>query len=156
MRIVFVLAVLGSLFLYGTKQSKLSIKGFSINAIFVFFKNLHRKIYLQVISFSVIRYLIFSFQYFVLLLFFGVDISYIDAMVVITSMYLLSSIVPALAVFDVIIKTSVSVFLFGYLGIDELTILSISTLMWLLNFIFPSLFGSYYVLNFNLPKPNSE
>ena len=73
-------------------------------------------------------------------------------MIVISSMYLLASIIPSLAVFDVLIKTSVAVYLFSFLDVDELTILSISTLMWLLNFILPSMFGSYFVLNFKVPK----
>lgn len=54
--------------------------------------------------------------------------------------------------FDVVIKASVVVFLSGFVEVNELTILSIITIMWLINFIIPSVFGSYFVLNFKLPK----
>jgi hypothetical protein len=84
---------------------------------------------------------------------FGVAVEYNKAMVVITSMYFLASIVPSVAIFDVVIKGSIAVFLFGFVEVNELTILTIITLMWLLNFMIPSLFGSYFVLNFKLPKP---
>ena len=77
---------------------------------------------------------------------------YFQAMTVITSMYLLSSIIPSIFIFDVVVKGSIGVFLFSMIEVDELTILSIITLMWLLNFVLPSVFGSYYVLNFNLPE----
>jgi hypothetical protein len=83
---------------------------------------------------------------------FGVDIEYSKAMIVITSLYFLASILPSISIFDVVIKGSIAVFLFSYAGVNELTILSIITLMWVLNFIIPSVFGSYFVLNFKLPK----
>jgi hypothetical protein len=77
-------------------------------------------------------------------------------MMVITSMYLLASIIPSIFIFDVVIKGSVAVYLFSIVGIDEFTILSIIMIMWLLNFVLPSFFGSYYVLNFNLPKTDDD
>ena len=103
-------------------------------------------------TYSFIRYLIFSFQLYVLLLIFGVTINYFEAMILISSMYVLSSIIPTLLMFDVVIKSSVAVYVFSLAGIDELTILCVMTLMWLLNFVLPSIFGSYYVLQFKLPK----
>ena len=74
-------------------------------------------------------------------------------MIFITSMYLLSSIIPALSIFDVVIKGSVAVFVFSFLEINQLIILSIITIMWLLNFVLPSIIGSYFVLLFKIPKP---
>ena len=73
-------------------------------------------------------------------------------MVVITSMYFLASIIPSISIFDVVIKGSVAVFLFRLLKINQLTILTIITPMWLLNFVIPSVFGGYYILNFRLPN----
>jgi hypothetical protein len=67
-------------------------------------------------------------------------------------MYLLASVVPTISLFDVVIKGSIAIFLFSYVRVNELTILSITTIMWLLNFAIPSIFGSYYVLNFKLPE----
>jgi len=83
---------------------------------------------------------------------FGVDVDYTKAMAIITSMYFLASIVPSISIFDVVLKGSVALFLFGYADVNELTILTIITLMWLLNFVIPSVFGSYFVLNFKLPR----
>lgn len=151
-RFLIIIAVMASFAAFGLQQSRFKIKGFSIEHLIEFIKKLPRKIYISSFILSLIRYGIFSFQFYFLLQIFGVDIDYKTAMVVISSTYLLASIVPSLAVFDVLIKTSAAVYLFSFLGIDELTILSISTLMWLFNFILPSIFGSYFVLNFKLPK----
>lgn len=151
-RVLLIILVVAMFTVFGVKQTKFKIKGFSITRVIEFIKQLPAKISIQNFGFSLVRYAIFSFQFYFLLHIFGTNLNYQTAIVAISSMYLLASVVPSLAVFDVVIKTSAAVFVFGYLGIDELTILSVSTLMWLLNFILPSIFGSYYVLNFNLQK----
>ena len=120
-----------------------------------FLKNLSVKTHVTVFSLSVLRYLVFSFQFYFLLHMFGVNVSYYNAMIVITSMYVLASIIPSIFIFDVVIKGSVAVYLFSIVGVNELSTLYIVTIMWLLNFVLPSVFGSYYVLNFNLPKDHN-
>lgn len=155
-RIALVILIIGLFVLFGMKQKRYKIKGFSISAILNFIKSIPLKTHCITILLSLIRYAIFSFQFYYLLKIFGVDINYSNAMVVITSMYLLASIIPTIAIFDVVVKGSIAVYLFGFLGVDELTILSITTLMWLLNFVIPSLIGSYFVLNFKLPKPITQ
>lgn len=151
-RVLLIILVVVMFTVFGVKQTKFKIKGFSIARVIEFIKQLPTKISIQNFVFSLVRYAIFSFQFYFLLHIFGTNLNYQTAIVAISSMYLLASVVPSLAVFDVVIKTSAAVFVFDYLGVDELTILSVSTLMWLLNFILPSIFGSYYVLNFNLQK----
>ncbi|MFI1745216.1 lysylphosphatidylglycerol synthase domain-containing protein [Thalassobellus sediminis] len=138
---------------FGIKEiSKFTIKGVSFEKIKHFISNFPK----NKIGFgwflSLIRYAIFSFQFYFLLIIFDTEITYFNAITGITSMYLLSSIIPSIFIFDVIIKGSVAVYLFAFLGINELTVLSIITIMWLLNFVLPSIIGSYFVLKFKLPK----
>ena len=137
---------------YSLKKKRFEVKGFSIEKVFTFIRSISVEILLKTMSLSIVRYLIFSFQFYFLLHTFGVKIDYLTAMMVITSIYLLSSLIPTIFIFDVVIKGSVSVYLFSMLGVNDLTVLSIVTLMWLLNFVIPSVIGSYYVLNFNIAK----
>jgi len=136
----------------GVKQKRFKIRGFSFARVVDFIKKIPLKTHVINLSLALTRYLIFSFQFYYLLTMFGVDVDYTKAMVVITSMYFLASIVPTISIFDVVIKGSVAVFLFGYVEVNELTILSIITIMWFFNFVIPSLFGSYFVLNFKIFK----
>jgi len=152
LRIFIIIVIVVSFSIFGLQRSRFKIKGFSIERLIEFIKNLPQRIHISNLGLSFIRYLIFSFQFYFFLQIFGVDIDYKSAMIVLSSSYLLASIVPSLAVFDVLIKTGAAVYLFSFLGVNELTILCISTLMWLLNFILPSMFGSYFVLNFKVPK----
>ena len=155
-RFLLIIIVVIGFALFGLQQNRFKIKGFSVEKLKSFFKDLTFGIQISAFGISVLRYLIFSFQFYFLLHIFGVDLTYLNGMIVITSMYLLSSIIPSIFIFDVIIKGSVAVYLFSSIGVDELTILSIIMIMWLLNFVLPSIFGSYYVLNFNLPKTDNN
>lgn len=151
MKFATILILISVFAVLGISQNRFRIKGYSINRLLGFFKTVPLKVHVSNLMLALIRYLIFSFQFYYLMTMLGVEVEYTKAMVLITSMYFLASIVPTISIFDVVIKGSVAVFLFGFVQVNELTILSIITLMWLLNFAIPSLFGSYYVLNFKLP-----
>lgn len=148
-RIVTIIAIVGGLTLLGISNKKYTIKGFSFVSIKDFVKKISFSIHLKNISYSFLRYAIFSHQFYFLIQLFYPELPYVLCIAGISSMYLISSLIPMLFIFDVIVKGSVAVWIFSYLGIDELTILSIIMLMWILNFVIPSAFGSFYVLNFN-------
>lgn len=147
-----IIAMIGFIGLVTIKQKQFKIKGFSITSIVAFIKSVSFKTHAITLLLSLLRYGVFSFQFYYLLQIFSININYINAMTIITSIYLLTSIIPTIAILDVVVKSSIAVFLFTYLGVDELSILSVTTLMWLLNFVLPSIIGSYFVLNFKLPK----
>lgn len=155
--IIWSFSILLVLFLsvYILQKSKFSIKGFSLEKLKTFIKNFNKKSIVLGFLFSLIRYLAFSFQFYFLLQIFRMDIDYLNAMMIISSMYFLSSIIPTISLFDVVVKGSVSLYLFSFVGVDGLVILSITTFMWLLNFVLPSLVGSYYVLSFKFPIENN-
>jgi hypothetical protein len=148
-RFVIILAVVLSFTIVGAKQNTFTVKGFSFKRVIGFIKGISRKTHLKNAVFSVIRYFIFSFQFYFLLNLFGVDVYYFNAMVVITTMYLVASIIPSVFIFDVVVKGSVALFIFEIVGVNDLTVLSIITLMWILNFVIPSIIGSFFVLRFN-------
>jgi hypothetical protein len=98
---------------------------------------------------SALKYLVFSHQFYFLLLFFGVELDYVLCMSLITTSYLISSVIPGFVLFDWLVKGSVAVVLFSGFGVNEILVLSITSVMWLLNFGLPTLAGSLYVITFN-------
>jgi len=147
-RLVYYLAILflsifGAQFFISKK-----IRGFYFNKIVLFFKELPIFVIVKTMLFSIIRYLIFSHQFYYLLLLFGVEMDYNILIRLIFTMYLIASVIPSLPMFDWLIKGSVAVFVFGLVGVNELVVVSITTLMWLLNFAIPAIIGSYFVMNF--------
>ena len=98
---------------------------------------------------SALKYLVFSHQFYFLLLFFGVELDYVLCMSLIATSYLISSVIPGFVLFDWLVKGSVAVVLFSGFGVNEILVLSITSVMWLLNFGLPTLAGSLYVITFN-------
>lgn len=132
----------GALFLYGTKKWNALRKLVSELA------NTPFGVYHKTFLFSAARYLIFSHQFYLFLVFFGVETTYALSMALITSMYLISSVIPGFVLFDWLVKGSVAVTLFSMVGINETLVLSITASMWILNFAIPAVIGSYYVITF--------
>lgn len=106
--------------------------------------NLH----LKVMLFSFIRFIIFSHQFYFLLLFLHPDIQYLEAITSIGGVYLIASITPILSVFDFILKGSIAIWIFSFFNINPNTIVTITTLMWILNFAIPAIVGGYFVITF--------
>ena len=151
-RFLILLLMIGTFVIFGGKINKFSVRGYSLEKLKKGIINISKSIHIKNILYSLFRYLVFSFQFYYLLKMFGVDVYYYNAMLVISSMYLISSIIPTIFLLDVIVKGSVALFLFGIVGVNSLTILSIIMLMWILNFVIPSFIGSAFVLSFDYRK----
>lgn len=112
--------------------------------------NCSKTIYIKVALYSVIRYMIFSFQFYFILKLFDIQLGYLDSMILISATYFIVSIIPNIILLDVVVKGGVAVYLFSFLQVDEAIVLYTVTYMWILNFAIPSILGSFYVLNFKL------
>ncbi len=134
------------------RKSKYFLKWIYFEKIKTFLLTYPKKTITYGFGFSLLRYLLFSFQFYYLLTIFGIEISYLEAMSAITSMYILASAIPTIFIFDAVVKGSVAVFLFAFIGVNSITILSIVGIMWLFNFALPGIIGSYFVLKFKFPK----
>ncbi|WP_347373281.1 hypothetical protein [Aequorivita sp. Q41] len=133
---------------YCFKEKELLLKGFSIAKTVRFFKTIAAVIKVKAFLFSIVRYTIFNFLFYGLLLFFGAQINPFEAFPLLFAMYFLVSILPTLFIFDLIIRGGVAVWVFSYTGIPELVIVSTVFTMWLLNFVLPAFIGSFFVLTY--------
>ncbi len=130
---------------------RINFKGFSFEKVRNFIKRIPLSLNIKVAILSMLRFIIFSHQFYFILLIFKVDILYFNAISAISSVYLIASTIPMLSLFDVILKGSVAIWVFSFFNMPSLIILSTTTLMWILNFVLPAIIGSYFVLTF---KPN--
>lgn len=121
-----------------------------------FIGELKKKVYLKGLAFSMARYLIFSHQFIFLLSVYKVSLPYPYALAAVTTVYLLSTLLPAISFFDVLIKGSVAIFVFGMFNVEELSIMKITGVMWFFNFILPLFPGGYYTLKIRYPDNEKE
>jgi uncharacterized membrane protein YbhN (UPF0104 family) len=140
-----------SIFIFIDKKG-ISFKGYSTKSFKKSMNDFSRKTIQKVFILSVLRYIIFSHQFYFLMMIFNFDIIYFDAMMCIFSMYLIASIIPMLSLFDVVIKSSVALLIFSFYQVNDSSILAIVLIMWIFNFVLPSIVGSYFVLTFNTDK----
>jgi len=117
-----------------------------------FLKEISAFTYSKIFIISFLRYLVFSHQFYFLMKLFGIETDYFTLMQLLFCVYFIASIIPSLTIFDWAIKGSVAIFIFNLIGLNELTVVTITTIMWLLNFALPALLGSIFVLNFKFSK----
>ncbi|MGO4772508.1 hypothetical protein ACEN2I_12655 [Flavobacterium sp. W22_SRS_FK3] len=139
------------IFLFSFFLKKIKIKGYSIEKLIEKINTIPKPIHQKNIVLGILRYLVFSHQYYFLFLAFNVDLPYLTLISTIAVVYFLASSLPTFQFLDFAVKGSVAIYFFGILGVNEWIVVFISTLMWFLNVVLPVILGSYYVLNFK-PK----
>jgi hypothetical protein len=134
--------------LFSVLFKKIKIKGYSIEKLLHKINEIPKSVHRKNILLGVLRYLVFSHQYYVLFLAFDVDLPYFTLIATIAVVYFLASSLPTFQFLDFAVKGSVAIYFFGILGVNEWIVVFISTLMWFLNVVLPVVIGAYYVLNF--------
>jgi hypothetical protein len=147
--VLFGILVILFAFLFSVK--KITLKGYSIEKLIHKINEIPKSIHKKNTLLAILRYLVFSHQYYFLFLAFDVDLSYFILISAISSVYFLASSLPTFQFLDFAVKGSVAVYFFGILGVNEWVVVFVTTLMWFLNVVLPVLIGSYYVLNFKSP-----
>jgi hypothetical protein len=94
---------------------------------------------------SFFKYFIFSTQYFLILNFFGVEFSFSEALTAMPIFYLFLTYIPIMNIFEVAVRSSVAIFVFGYFTQDTAAIIAASTLFWLMNFCLPTFTALFFV-----------
>ncbi len=118
---------------------------------------------LNVLFISILRYLIFSFQFYLLLRFFSVKIPVMDAFILISVVYLFLTAIPTVALAELGVRGSVSIFIIGmfFTHADlltnkiELGILSAASALWLINIVIPAMAGTIFVYNLKFFRRNN-
>ena len=145
-----IIAIASVLLLTSFLSKNITIKGYSIQKLLHKINEIPKRIHRKNIILGILRYIVFSHQYYVLFLVFDVDLPYLTLVSSISAVYFLASSLPSFQFLDFAVKGSVAVFFFGKLGINEWIVIFISTLMWLLNVVLPVIIGSYFVMRFKL------
>jgi hypothetical protein len=109
----------------------------------------------KVIVFSILRYFIFFIQFYLALRLFNVRLSFQEALMLLPVIYLAQAIVPTIALTELGVRGSVAIFVIGtYLLIHGSStehlapsILSATSLIWMINLAFPAIIGTFFVFN---------
>ena len=139
-------------FYWAVRKKQWSIRGYSLRSLERAVKSIPSRIKVRTLLYAFLRYLIFTHQFYYFLLVFHVEVPYWLLVGAVAAMFFLSSFIPTILIFDAIIKGGFGVWIFSFLGVQELVVLVVVLAVWILNFGLPALLGSYFVLKYKPPK----
>lgn len=111
---------------------------------------------LKILSISLLRYLVFTTQYYLLLLIFGIYISPAEAFLLISIQYFIMAFIPSVALSEIGFRGSVAIFIFSVFaqyskniplsGDQALAVAFASVALWIINLAVPALAGIPVIL----------
>lgn len=118
------------------------IKKESIRQPLVIMQQLTHRRFIVAIFFSFVRYLIYSFQLFLVLKFCSVSLSLTQALTLIPIYYMLLTVTPSVPVADVAIRGSWAMIVFSLVTDNSAAVAMAAVILWTINSILPMLVGS--------------
>lgn len=113
-------------------------------------------ILIQLLFISLVRYLVFLIQYFLVFELFGVDLSPVVIAEVMSVVFLFMAVVPSIALLEIGIRGEICLKLIGLFSANALGTGLTSVTVWLINLILPAIAGSLFLVNLNVFKKNNE
>ena len=101
----------------------------------------------NVLLLSCMRYTVFSTQFYILLIFFQIEISLFESLVMSSLVFLSISIVPTIALTEIGVRGSIAIYFFGLLSDNHIGILTATFALWFTNLVLPALLGTILVYN---------
>jgi uncharacterized membrane protein YbhN (UPF0104 family) len=103
----------------------------------------------EALFWSFVRYLIYSFQYYFMLRFFGIDVPILRAASCISTIYLLQTSIPLPPVVGLLARGEVALKIWGLFTQNDLSILAATFSLWVINLIIPAFIGLIFILKAN-------
>jgi len=102
------------------------------------------------LGFSLAKYVVFSTQFVLLLLYFGVEIPVFWIFCGVAVMYLMQTSVPLPPFVDVVARSELAVLLWASFNVNELSVLAASFFIWVINLLIPAFFGLIAISTVNV------
>lgn len=111
---------------------------------------------LQLLSLSLLRYLIFGIQYFLLFRFFAVEVNAWQGFWAMSLVFFIMTAIPTIALFEIVQKVYVAKEIFAIFTVNTLGIGLVTTTIWSINLVFPAAIGSLLILSIKIFKKQNE
>jgi hypothetical protein len=110
--------------------------------------------FFKINTLSLIRYFVFSFQYYLVLLLFNIAIDFEIAFMLIALVFFISTAIPTFAFTEVVVRGATSVYFFSIVTNNNNAIVATSFVLWIINIAIPALIGSVFLWKVKLIKEN--
>ena len=107
---------------------------------------------LRLLSISLLRYLVFATQYFLLFRFFGVEVNWWQGFWATAIVFFVMAITPTIELFEVVKKMYITKEIFAIFTVNTLAIGFVTTTIWFINLVIPATIGSLLILGIKFFK----
>jgi uncharacterized membrane protein YbhN (UPF0104 family) len=107
---------------------------------------------LRLLSISLLRYLVFATQYFLLFRFFGVEVNWWQGFWATAIVFFVMAITPTIELFEVVKKMYITKEIFAIFTVNTLAIGFVTTTIWCINLVIPAAIGSLLILGIKFFK----
>ena len=116
------------------------------------FGSFSKKDLFRILLLAIAKYIVYSFQFVLLIWAFDVPLNYFEAMIPIMFTYLLMTVIPFITITEIAVRGSVCIFVFekwlSIMGIStsfSMMVFSASTMLWLYNLAIPAIIGLFFI-----------
>jgi len=121
---------------------------------------INKKELIAVLFLSVLRHIVFSFQFYLLLRICEIDIGFMQSFILTSIIFLILAVIPTIALSEFGIRGTVSLYIFGIffkgaqcnIDIINLGVISAAFFLWFINLAVPAIIGSFFVLKLKFFK----
>jgi hypothetical protein len=105
-----------------------------------------------VLLLAALRYAVYSAQYAAILHFCGLNLPVFTLFSGIATIFVVQTVVPLPALAGILWRGNVSVFVWGLAGMNEISALASTFVLWFVNLILPALVGTFFLFNVQITK----
>jgi hypothetical protein len=118
---------------------------------------------LNLLLLSMARYLVFSFQFYLMLKVFQIPVHYFQAIMLIGMVYLFMTVIPTIALTEFGVRGSVSLTIFQQYLVSigswndsmSISVVAASSLLWVVNLVFPAAIGTMFIFSLRFIRRNN-
>lgn len=117
----------------------------------------NKKDLFKVLILSLSRYLVYSIQFYLLLLAFDVQLSIIDGLMIVSLIFFSLTVIPSVAVAELGLRALVTMTIFEIIGggsNSDLALVSATSILWLINIALASLIGGIFIFQLKFFRKN--
>jgi len=104
------------------------------------------------VLFAFLKYCVFILQYTWVVKIFNIPIGTLDLWVALSVLFFCLSLIPSIAITDVVIRGQLIVLLLSPFYDNSLMLICVSTIIWVVNFLLPAIIGSILLINFRIKQ----
>jgi len=115
-------------------------------------RNYNHKVLSQALAYAVLRYLVYTLQYYLILRYFGVEVGLLEGLSGIATIYLFQTSIPLPPLMGLVARGELAIFIWDHFSTNEVSILAATFILWIINIIIPALIGTIFIGNTNIIK----